>query len=67
MECLVLEVERVKAHGFLEDELARVKSDVLSELETAFLEKDQSPSADLASECVEHFLRSAARDADRPI
>ena len=37
-----------------------MKADILSELETAYLERDQCPSADYASECIEHFLRCAA-------
>jgi zinc protease len=47
----------VRCHGLSEAEVERVKSDVLADLETAFLEKDQTPSADFAGECVDHYLR----------
>jgi hypothetical protein len=47
----------VKLHGLTEAEVTRVKADVLADLETAFLERHQTPSADFIGEAVDHFLR----------
>ena len=47
----------MKAHGVGEDEVERCKLDILADLETAYLERDQIPSADHAAEAIEHFLR----------
>ena len=51
------QVDRMKAHGVGEDEVERCKLDILADLETAYLERDQIPSADHAAEAIEHFLR----------
>lgn len=57
LRCTLIEVERVKLHGLTEPEVARVKADVLADLETAFLERNQTPSVDFIGEAVDHFLR----------
>ena len=57
LRCMLTEIERVKLHGISEDEIRRVKLDILADLETAFLERNQTQSSEFASECIEHFLR----------
>jgi len=50
-------VVRLQAHGVTERELARAKLQHLSDMESAFIEKDQTYSDGLRGEYVEHFLR----------
>jgi hypothetical protein len=57
LRCILTEIERVKLHGISEEEIQRVKLDILADLETAFLERNQTQSSEFASECIEHFLR----------
>ena len=57
LRCMLIEVERVKKHGISEEEIERVKADILADLETAYRERNQIPSAEYAEECCEHFLR----------
>ena len=57
LRCMLIEIERVKKHGISEDEIERVKADILSDLETAYRERNQIPSVAYAEECCEHFLR----------
>lgn len=57
LEALWTEVVRLQAHGVTERELARAKLQHLSDMESAFIEKDQTYSDALRGEYVEHFLR----------
>jgi len=56
LKVLLLELERIKAHGFSELELGLVKANYLSELKTAYVERLQFDSSQLARECTSHFL-----------
>ncbi|MEH0157716.1 insulinase family protein [Limibacter armeniacum] len=46
---------RVKQHGFTATELERAKSELLSRLETAYNERDKTPSAQLLADYVDNF------------
>ncbi len=50
------ELERVKKYGFTKPELDRAKSDMLSQMERAYNEKNKTESANYASEYIRNFL-----------
>ena len=60
LERVVIEAERAARHGFTETELERQKSSVLRAYELAFNERENTQSASLASEYVNHFLKGDA-------
>jgi zinc protease len=55
---LLTELERARRHGFLPDELARAKAQVLADAETRWLGRDHVESAAQADRLVNAFLRS---------
>ena len=50
------EMQRVRQHGFTATELAREQVNLLSSVESVYLQRDQQQSSRLASEYREHFL-----------
>ena len=50
------ELQRVGLYGFTEGELEREKSNLLSEEESAYKQRDQVPSQDFVDQYVDHFL-----------
>ena len=56
---LLEELQRVRQHGFTNAELEREKSNLLRSVESAYLQRDQQPSAGLAGEYRAHFLSGA--------
>lgn len=56
LQSVLVEVERVRRHGFAPTELQRQKLNVLRAYETAFQERDKTNSATFAQEYVSHFL-----------
>lgn len=59
LEAIVVEARRVDAFGFLESEIARVKTDLLRGYERAYAERDKSESGGFAEAYVGHFLNDA--------
>ncbi|XP_020080244.1 zinc protease PQQL-like [Ananas comosus] len=57
LESMLLEVARVRLHGFSEREISIVRALMMSEIESAFLERDQMQSTSLRDEYLQHFLR----------
>ena len=57
LEALLVENERVLQHGFTQSELDREMKDMIKRTERAYNERDKSPSRQLASACVSHFLK----------
>eukprot|EP00898_Chlorokybus_atmophyticus_P001425 jgi/Chlat1/2283/Chrsp17S02583 len=57
LKCMLMEVARIRLHGVSERELAIAKSRLLADMESAYLERDQSQSTDLRDEYLQHFLR----------
>lgn len=53
LESMLIEVARVRMHGFSERELSVVRSLMLAEIESAFLERDQMQSTSLQDEYVQ--------------
>ena len=53
---LLEETQRARQHGFAESELAREKTNLLSEVERVYKERDQRESAALSQEYTDHFL-----------
>jgi len=49
-------LQRVKRYGFTQPELDRVKSDLLTEMENAYNERDKTESANYASEYIDNFV-----------
>lgn len=60
MTALATEAARVKRYGFTQAELARARSDLLVAYETAYAERDKTPSRELVEGYVGHFLRGEA-------
>jgi zinc protease len=56
LEAVLLEARRVEAFGFLDSELARVKTDLQRSYERAYTERDRSESGAFAGAYVAHFL-----------
>ena len=50
------EMQRIRQHGFTDTELAREKSNLLRSVESLYKQRDQTSSADLVDEYVDHFL-----------
>ena len=50
------EMQRVRQHGFTEGELAREKSNLLSSVESAYKQREQTSSGTLVDEYVDHFF-----------
>lgn len=61
LQILLRENQRVLQHGFIDTELERQKLALLKDVENEFKERDKITSANLATECVYHFL------SDRPV
>jgi zinc protease len=59
LEALLTENERALRFGFTASELERARRSLLSRAEEAFAEADKTPSEELSSEYVEHFLSGA--------
>ena len=56
LRTILIEAERVRQHGFTEGELTRQKISYLRSLERAYNERNNTPSAELVSDYVYHFL-----------
>lgn len=56
---LLREAERARRHGFTEGELARQKADLLRQYQTAYNERERTPSARLAQGLLDYFLTGA--------
>ena len=59
-KALWTELERIKRFGFTTTELSRAKANMLSLMESAFKEKDKTPSDQFVKEYVQHFLKGDA-------
>jgi zinc protease len=59
LEAIAIEARRVDAFGFLESEIARVKTDLLRSYERAYAEREKSESGGFAEAYVGHFLNQA--------
>ncbi|XP_047252548.1 zinc protease PQQL-like isoform X2 [Capsicum annuum] len=58
LESMLTEVARVRIHGFSEREISVVRALLMSEIESAYLERDQMQSTSLRDEFLQHFLRN---------
>ncbi|KAM7509636.1 hypothetical protein LguiA_020089 [Lonicera macranthoides] len=58
LESMLTEVARVRLHGFSEREISIVRALLMSEIESAYLERDQMQSTSLRDEYLQHFLRN---------
>ncbi|XP_010536848.1 PREDICTED: zinc protease PQQL-like isoform X2 [Tarenaya hassleriana] len=56
LESMLLEIARVRLHGFSEREISIVRALIMSEIESAYLERDQVQSTSLRDEYIQHFL-----------
>ena len=59
LEAILVEARRVEQFGFLDSELARVKTDLLRSYERAYAERDRSESDGFAEAYVAHVLQEA--------
>lgn len=57
LQALLYELERASRYGFTEGEWVRVKADYLKSIEEYYLEKDNIPSGNFASELVNYYLK----------
>ncbi|KAL6533203.1 hypothetical protein OROMI_027315 [Orobanche minor] len=53
-----IEVARVRTHGFSDREISVAHALLISEIESAYLERDQMQSTNLQDDYVQHFLRN---------
>ncbi|KAL6958556.1 hypothetical protein U1Q18_048858 [Sarracenia purpurea var. burkii] len=58
LESMLTEVARVRLHGFSEREVSAVRALLMSEIESAYLERDQMQSTSLRDEYLRHFLHN---------
>ncbi|RVW96330.1 Zinc protease PQQL-like [Vitis vinifera] len=58
LESMLIEVARIRLHGFSEREISVVRALLMSEVESAYLERDQMQSSSLRDEYLQHFLRN---------
>ncbi|CAA0814299.1 Insulinase (Peptidase family M16) protein [Striga hermonthica] len=58
LESMLIEVARVRVHGFSEREISVARALLMSEIESAYLERDQMQSSNLRDEYIQHFLRN---------
>ncbi|XP_019051662.1 PREDICTED: zinc protease PQQL-like isoform X2 [Nelumbo nucifera] len=58
MESMLMEVARVRLQGFSEREISIVRALMMSEIESAYLERDQRPSTSLRDEYLQHFFHN---------
>ncbi|KAK8679341.1 hypothetical protein V6N13_144796 [Hibiscus sabdariffa] len=58
LESMLLEVARVRLHGFSEREVSFVRALLMSEIESAYLERDQMQSTSLRDEYIQHFIHN---------
>lgn len=56
LEAVMTEVIRVRQYGFTETELARIKTEMLRDLQNAYEERDKTRSSNFAREYRDHFL-----------
>ncbi|KAM7276427.1 hypothetical protein ACFE04_018293 [Oxalis oulophora] len=56
LESMLMEVARVRIHGFSEREISIVRALLMSDIESAYLERDQMQSTYLRDEYLQHFL-----------
>eukprot|EP01025_Chloroclados_australasicus_P009149 TRINITY_DN13521_c0_g1_i3.p1 TRINITY_DN13521_c0_g1~~TRINITY_DN13521_c0_g1_i3.p1 ORF type:complete len:1012 (-),score=156.71 TRINITY_DN13521_c0_g1_i3:256-3291(-) len=56
IEAILIEIARVRLYGFSERELKVARASMLSEVESMYLERDQSHASEIAAEYVRHFL-----------
>ncbi len=59
-KAVLTETERVQRFGFTQTELDRARQSYLTNMESAFKEKDKTPSESLVNEYVRHFLEQEA-------
>ncbi|XP_071721497.1 zinc protease PQQL-like isoform X2 [Rutidosis leptorrhynchoides] len=58
LESMLTEVARVRLHGFSDREISVARAMMMSEIESAYLERDQVQSTSLREEYLHHFLRN---------
>ncbi|GMQ06238.1 hypothetical protein CsSME_00050896 [Camellia sinensis var. sinensis] len=58
LKSILTEVARVRLHGFSEREISVARALLMSEIESAYLERDQMQSTSLRDEYLQHFLRN---------
>lgn len=59
-KAILTETERVKRFGFTQSELDRAKQSYLTNMESAYKEKDKTPSESLVNEYLRNFLEQEA-------
>ncbi|GMN50692.1 hypothetical protein TIFTF001_019852 [Ficus carica] len=57
LESMLIEIARVRLHGFSEREISIVRAELMSRIESAYLERDQMQSTNLRDKYLRHFLR----------
>lgn len=50
---MAFQVARVRIHGFSEREISVARAHLMSEIESAYLERDQMQSSNLRDECIQ--------------
>ncbi|EXB38800.1 putative zinc protease pqqL [Morus notabilis] len=58
LESMLTEIARIRLHGFSECEISIVRAELMSDIESAYLKRDQMQSTSLRDEYLQHFLRN---------
>lgn len=59
LESILIELARVRLHGFSDREISVARALLMSDIESAYAERHRMESSTLRSEYIEHFLRDA--------
>ena len=59
LQALLVELARIRKFGFSAREVQIAQSKLMADIESAYLERDQSYATDVREEYVRHFLHGA--------
>lgn len=57
LDSVLIELDRIRRYGFLDNELVREKKSLLRAYEQSFAEEDKADSRSFARECKDHYLK----------
>jgi hypothetical protein len=64
LQALLMELARIRKFGFSEREVQIARAKLMADIESAYLERDQSYATDVREEYVRNFLHGAAWTLD---
>jgi len=64
-QTLLTEMARIRAHGFSEREVAIARAKLMADIESSYLEREQSYATDVRDEYTRHFLHGATASVNQ--